>query len=563
MKFASIKGIPFSFDHRIILNDGGVRWVHEQAEFTYDEKGIPIEMIGISMDITESKLAEEKLRKSKKNLDALISNTNDLVWSIDPGFRLMSANNSFLSRIKNILNIDLKEGDFAIVMPAGSKEYREWMEYYKRALSGESFTTEIKSDHTGGEATLFELRINPIVDEDKIVGASCFTRDITEWKRIENKIRGINEQYKILLKATNDAVWDWHLDNSNVTWNSGLQSLFGYDKRDEQEKVDWWYQNLHPDDLDRVTRELDTTFSEKRANWSSNYRFRCADGSYKYVYDRGYAIYEKDLPVRMIGAMQDIHELTEYRMSLEKKVFERTQELHQALEKEKELVEMKSRFVSIASHEFRTPLSTIEFAAGFLSMYRARISEDEFQRKLKSIETQVHHMTSLLDDVLLVGKTDSGKIEVSKTHISLRSFFGECIDNVRRAHKESHEVVIAFNGVPDELYTDGKLLNNIFSNLLGNAMKFSPGKKQVSVNVRGLESSIEVEVIDQGIGISPEDADAIFEPFSRGTNVAAISGTGLGLTIVKKAVDLLGGTITMHSTLERGTTFTVTLRNTA
>ncbi len=258
---------------------------------------------------------------------------------------------------------------------------------------------------------------------------------------------------------------------------------------------------------------------------------------------------------------QDVTELTEYRRSLEIKVEERTRELQRALKKEKEAVEMKSRFVSIASHEFRTPLSSIQFSADFIKKYNERITKEELSKRLDNIEKQAQHMTYLLDDVLTYGKSEAGKIQLVISTIVLRDFLNGIVEEVGHSTKNTHTIKADFIGIPDRITTDEKLLRNVLINLLTNAIKFSPGRQHVYLTTDGREDQLLFSVRDDGIGIPEDEVDTIFEPFVRGKGVAAIQGTGLGLSIVKRAVELLKGTIQASSQTGSGTTFTVTVPN--
>ncbi len=241
------------------------------------------------------------------------------------------------------------------------------------------------------------------------------------------------------------------------------------------------------------------------------------------------------------------------RKKLEKLINERTRELHEALAKEKDLVEMKSRFVSIASHEFRTPLSTINFATNFLQDHFQQLDAAEISSKLKKIEKQVIHMTSLLEDVILVGRNDLNKIQVIKTTIHLRSFIDKIIEDVSQTTKNTHIINLTYDVKTDHLVADEKLLRNIFINLLTNAIKFSPGRSEVDFKLKEKDDTLYLEVIDHGIGITKSDKEHLYEAFYRGSNTTTIAGSGLGLSIVKKAVELLKGEMELNSEETKGT----------
>jgi PAS domain S-box-containing protein len=261
----------------------------------------------------------------------------------------------------------------------------------------------------------------------------------------------------------------------------------------------------------------------------------------------------------VLGVGQDITELIGYRNELELKVNERTIKLNEAFEKQKELNELKTKFVSTASHEFRTPLSAINFAAGSIKKYWAKMEPSIIEKKLTKIEDQVENMTQLLDDILIVGQSEAGKMKNNPLHINLGDFIHDIIEELDDSFKKSHEIVLIDTEklIVSTIFIDEKLGRNIFMNLLSNAVKFSPDTKKVTVEFSSEKKHIVISITDFGIGIPKSEFKNIFIPFNRGKNVDLIQGTGLGLSIVKAAVDVLGGKITVKSTVNNGTTFIV------
>lgn len=248
------------------------------------------------------------------------------------------------------------------------------------------------------------------------------------------------------------------------------------------------------------------------------------------------------------------------REKLEGQVKERTRELNEALRKEKELVELKSKFVAMASHEFRTPLATINFATNYLKDYSERLQPADLKRKLESIEKQVKHMTFLLDDLLTLGKSESGGTRVVAKRIDIYDFFTKIVEEVVYSAKSRHNIMYTFESAVREVEIDEKLLRNVFINLLTNAIKFSPESSEVTLAVRTVGDQLLISVKDQGLGIPSHEFDKIFDPFHRGSNAGAIQGTGLGLSIVKKAVELLEGDLDFTSEVGKGSEFTVGFR---
>ncbi len=233
-------------------------------------------------------------------------------------------------------------------------------------------------------------------------------------------------------------------------------------------------------------------------------------------------------------------------------------DIRNALEKEKELHELKSRFVSMTSHEFRTPLTTILSSAELLQDYSNIWDEQKKLKHLVRIQTSVKHMTGLLNDVLLIGKAEAGKLELKPTQLDLVQFCRELVEEMQLG-AETHKIVFLTQGECTNACMDEKLLRHIFGNLLSNAIKYSPKGGIVNFALIGKQKEAIFHVQDRGIGIPAADQAQLFNSFHRATNVGTISGTGLGLAIVKKSVDLHNGQIFVKSEVGVGTTFTVKL----
>jgi signal transduction histidine kinase len=235
-------------------------------------------------------------------------------------------------------------------------------------------------------------------------------------------------------------------------------------------------------------------------------------------------------------------------------------EIREALEQQKALNELRSRFVAMTSHEFRTPLAAIMSAEELLRHYGDRLPRTERDEILDSISAGVQRMSRMMDRVLLLGKADAGMLDFQPQRIPLAPLVKQFVDEARSQHPHDRsDVKLEIGDGVDEGSYDEKLLRHIFSNLLSNAIKYSPHGGQVSFNVRRENSHTVFEVADQGIGIPPDEIGHLFESFHRASNVGAIQGTGLGLAIVKNAVEMHGGVIEVQSKLGEGTTFRVSL----
>jgi len=254
--------------------------------------------------------------------------------------------------------------------------------------------------------------------------------------------------------------------------------------------------------------------------------------------------------------MRDLHTTVDIAIARAKA----EEEMRKAMEKEKELNELKSRFVTMVSHEYRTPLSTILFSAGLLEKYGVKWSEEKKQTHLQRIQTAVLHMRELLEDVLLIGKAEAEQIKFKPESMDLEKFCREIVEEEQE--RALNQQIITLRMTDWELTKvcmDEKLLRHILSNLLSNAVKYSPTDSVVELELACQDGAACFWIKDRGIGIPVADKEHLFEMFHRGTNVGTIPGTGLGLAIVKRAVDLHGGEMTVESEEGVGTTFLVRL----
>ncbi len=270
-------------------------------------------------------------------------------------------------------------------------------------------------------------------------------------------------------------------------------------------------------------------------------------------------------PVEIDGALALRHAIVELMLGRAKEL---ETEIRHALEAQKELAEMRSQFITTVSHEFRTPLSVILAATEFLERNGDRASSEKKQKRFQRIKTAIQDMVALLDDVVFVGKSEAGKLELAPEVFDVEAFCRHLAEEIRIGHGHDGTIEVVIVQTTPDLYRhaclDRKLLRQILSNLLSNALKYSPPPRKVRFE---LDSAIAetgtptfiFRVRDWGIGIPPEDRERLFESFYRGKNVGAIAGTGLGLKIVRDCVQAHGGTIDFESTLGKGTIFTVTL----
>lgn len=272
--------------------------------------------------------------------------------------------------------------------------------------------------------------------------------------------------------------------------------------------------------------------------------------------------------LEMTRANDEIEKLNE---ELEAKVEQRTRQLQetmeileksrddleQALSKEKELSDLKTRFVSMASHEFRTPLSTILSSASLVAKYVSSEEQHKRDKHIQRIRSAVSNLTDILNEFLSIGRLEEGKIQVNIAEFNLRDQAQLVCNEMKTILKPGQRIRYTHQGLVT-VHLDLSMLRNIFINLISNALKFSPEDGVIEVATEVHQQQVFISIRDHGIGISEEDKKHLFERFFRGTNATNIQGTGLGLHIVSKYVELMGGSISVESALEHGTIFHLT-----
>lgn len=267
-----------------------------------------------------------------------------------------------------------------------------------------------------------------------------------------------------------------------------------------------------------------------------------------------------------------VHDLTDQKKAeaqliaqteeLEARVNERTTELieakaevEHALEKERELGSLKSRFVSMASHEFRTPLSTILSSVTLIDRYEDAVYTEKRKKHISRIKASVRNLTSILNDFLSLGKLEEGKIQLRPKVFKLKPLLEALYDEMQAISKKGQRIQLSFIGENEDIRQDDQVLKNVLHNLLSNAIKYSEEDTTITFKVELTTSEMHIEVQDAGIGIPEEEQHHLFERFFRAHNATNIQGTGLGLSIVKEYSELMGGNITFESTVGVGTSF--------
>lgn len=409
-------------------------------------------------------------------------------------------------------------------------------------------------------------------------------------KRLQQHVSFDKTHMTSLFENTTEGILLTNARGQIVLANPSAQKMFGYS---EEEMRGNYVEMLLPQDVRKKHVEYRDGFyhhPQNRTMGSGRDLFASHKDGHVFPVEVSLSHYKKDNEIFVIAFVVDItkrkeiesnllrkqkelekvtNDIRKLNTELEMKVEERTvilkealeklefsqKELSEALDKERELSEIKSRFVSMASHEFRTPLSTVLSSASLLSKYTSAEEQDKRNRHIDKIKTSVKHLNDILEDFLSLGKLDEGKVEAQLATLDLKELIYETSEEMKGLLKGQQHFILSYEGNP-QIHSDKKLLKNILINLISNAIKFSGEGASIELKSNVYDNNAEISVIDQGIGISENDREHLFSSFFRGKNAANIQGTGLGLHIIKRYVDLLNGEVHLQSELNKGTKVT-------
>lgn len=486
--------------------------------------------------LMQRKLMEEALREGEERLQAILDNSTALIYVKDTEGKYILIN-AWFGILFEIGREEIKGKTDYDLLPAETAEvFRAHDQAVLKARTPLDWEEVVP--HFDGLHTYLSIKF-PLYNRAGEPYAVCgISTDITERKQAEDALQSSIATNRALLNAIPDLMFRINREGIFVNFKAAKENNLLMLKSE--------FLGKHLDEvLPKEVAQLTMNSIEQALRTGEVQIFECqlmADNLLDYE-------------IRIaVSAENEV-------MAIARDITERKQveaDIRTALEKEKELSELKSRFISMASHEFRTPLATILSSAELIEHYSHKWNEEKKLNHLQRIQTSVKHMTGLLNDVLLIGKAEEGKLECKPTLIDLLQFCRDLVEDMELT-TSSHTIAFRPQCQITTACIDEKLLRHILSNLLSNAIKYSPAGGTVYFDVICQQEEVVFCVQDQGIGIPLADQAQLFDSFHRASNVGTISGTGLGLAIVKKSVDLHGGKIAVQSEVSVGTTFTVTI----
>jgi PAS domain S-box-containing protein len=382
-----------------------------------------------------------------------------------------------------------------------------------------------------------------VIDFDGQPAFLSVLTDITDRRHFEMKLVASEERYRAIVESQQELICRFKPDSTLTYVNPAYCAYFD---KTEAELLGQSWLNLIPADQHATIRQHIATLLETGGSVTYEHEAISQDGTIQWQrWTDQVLVHGENEEIELQSVGVDITELKRVQMRLEN-----------ALAKERELSELKSRFVSMTSHEFRTPLASIRATSETLRDFYDRMTDVDRRKRFERINGQIEHMAAMLDDILLIGRLEEGQITANFEYLNIGEYLRSIIEEFRSI-RLTHQVIYQSEAHDLEVFADRKLIRQIFTNLLTNAAQYSSPESRIQIRLHQDDQDAVLEVIDEGIGIPEADQKHLFTAFHRAENVGNIKGTGLGLAIAKRAVELHGGSIRFTSQLGEGTTFTV------
>ncbi len=510
-------------------------------------------------------------QESEDQVRLLLNSTAEAIYGINIEGRCTFANQACLQRLGYESDLELIGQDIHDLIhyayPDGTPYPLEECPIFKSLFTGQKAhqDNEVlwRKDGTKFRA---EYRSHPILKNGKVVGAVVSFLDITVKKLTEEALHKSHNLLNDAQEIGHVGSWEWNISENTIHWANETYRIFGFAPQAFEATYDLFLERIHPADRPLIEQAVQDTLAGK-GPYDVNHRISLPDGSERIVNEKGKVYYDATLkPIAMIGTVQDItdiknieNDLRTYQEKLEVLVAERTAELQTAKEEADKANQAKSLFLSSMSHELRTPLNSILGFGQLLFTDEKKPLALEQKKQLQKIIKSGRHLLSLIDDVLNLSKIEANALEISIEPVDAYAVLLETIELVQETAKE-HEIKISAEK-PDNtifIHADNTRFRQVILNLLSNAIKYNRPGGSVHLSCEKRDSRTRITVRDTGYGISSEKSLQLFEPFNRlGAETSTIEGTGIGLTITKRLVELMAGHIGFESDPGKGSTFWV------
>ena len=540
----------FECDYRYRARSGAWRWARQHGMALRHLDGRALRVVGSVGDITELKQTEEALRQSEERHDFALRAVREGVYDWD----IVTGKVYYSDRVRQVLGLspeDLRNAHDWLerVHPHDLVRYRE---AHIAHFKGQTERFECDYRYRAKDGSWRWARTHGIAQRDgarravRMIGS---TGDITRLKQAEEALRQSEERYAIATKVATEGMYEWNVADDSLFVSEHTKAFF---PAGVPHTASAWNSLVHPDDFPGYQQALKDHFKGLAARLEHEYRIAGVGGEYRWVLDRGIAVRDAaGHAVKLIGAVTDV---------TGRKLAEQT--LREAREQAEAASREKSQFLANMSHELRTPLNAI---IGFSEVLKDGMFGELNAKQaeyVKDIFESGQHLLSLINDVLDLSKIEAGRMELELSEFSLPAAIERAIALVKeRAQRQGVRLHTDVAPGAATLRADERKVKQVMLNLLSNAVKFTPEGGSVTVSAQARGSCIEITVRDTGIGIAPEDQLALFQEFRQvgRDSTRKAEGTGLGLALAKRFVELHGGAVRLESAPGKGSTFTISL----
>ncbi|MEG4035341.1 PAS domain S-box protein [Microcoleus sp. S36b_A4] len=562
---------PLTSEWRNITPSGKQRWLRAQAQPECREDGSKV-WHGVILDITDRKLAEEKLKQAEYKYRTLIEQIPGVVY-ISP--LEATTEEAYISpQLQQLLEVPPEEWSAGFFNSWANYVHpddrnRVWQAVSTTISTGEPLSVEYRMITCNGKTLWLRDRANLVFCADgktQVLQGLAF--DISDRKQMEQALQQSNERFQLAASAVKGFIYDWDLKQNIILRTRGLFELVGYLPEEAEAKFEWWNEHVHPEDFPKISQQLSEAFAnETQSYYVLEYRLRHRDGHYVYLSD--YGTIARDANGQAIRAVGHAIDVSEQQAALR----ERTKAeaaLQKALQAAQAASIAKSRFLSNMSHELRTPLNAI---LGFSQvMVRSSSVASEQKEQLRIINRSGEHLLNLINDILSMAKIEAGQTTLNENRFDLYQLLND-LEQMLKLKAISKGLQLTFelpaSNSPQYVQADENKLRQVLINLLGNAIKFTAsghialrvkkGRISEKSDLHNFRSKTYLlfEIEDTGPGIAPDELDNLFDPFVQTeAGRKSMQGTGLGLPISQQFIEMMGGEIAVSSQLGQGTIFT-------
>ncbi|NJR67817.1 MAG: PAS domain S-box protein [Synechococcales cyanobacterium CRU_2_2] len=561
-------------EYRIVRPDHEVRWIHDRSFPLLDSNGKIYRFIGVAEDITDrrqteqecdrlfaqitqqNQTLEQRIAQRTAELRAIIDAIPDQICVITRDqMRIDYCNAAFVEALEAPDRQSLEGKTIYECFPPDEAEYSA-AQNHQVFSSGHPLQVE-ESLNWGGQVHHLDTTKVPLhTPQGEVYALVSASRNISAFKAAEAELRNSQAQFRAIFEQAAVGISLVSPDGKFLAVNQKFCSLLGYS---QAELGDMTFQEItDPHHLEADLSQYHRLLNGEIKAFSLEKCFIRKDGGLQWAALTVSGVYDEAGQMKYdIGVLQDISDRKQGE-----------QEVVKALAKERELNELKSRVISMISHEYRTPLTVILSSTELLERYGYDNPKWNVARRrvhFERIENSVTHLTELVNDVLFLNRAEADRLDFNPAPLDVVGFFKQLLPEIRDAalnkvdRRGSHPVKVFYPKGRPVVCIDSRLLRHIVSNLFSNAVKYSPEGDLIKIYVRCVTDELQFVIADQGIGIPAAEQAGLFDSFRRAANVGTIPGTGLGLSIVKKCVDIHQGQIKVRSTANQGTRFSVSL----